>query len=67
MGHPVPGGYKYGKLALQVGGVSQIETIKYRYDEYRAGEAQQEVKTTVPTARQKGRPTSTNPYMSETN
>jgi hypothetical protein len=22
LGHPVPGGYKYGDLALQVGGVS---------------------------------------------
>jgi hypothetical protein len=28
MGHPVPGGYKYGDLALQVGGVS-AETVKY--------------------------------------
>jgi hypothetical protein len=28
MGHPVPGGYKYGNLALQVGGVSN-ETVKY--------------------------------------
>jgi hypothetical protein len=26
--HPVPGGYKYGDLALQVGGVSD-ETVKY--------------------------------------
>jgi hypothetical protein len=26
--HPVPGGYKYGNLALQVGGVSD-ETVKY--------------------------------------
>jgi hypothetical protein len=29
MGHAVPGGYKCGDLALQVGGVSRIETIKY--------------------------------------
>jgi hypothetical protein len=29
LGHPVPGGYKYGDLALQVGGVSRIGTIKY--------------------------------------
>jgi hypothetical protein len=29
LGHPVPGGYNYGDLALQVGGVSRIETIKY--------------------------------------
>jgi hypothetical protein len=27
--HAVPGGYKYGDLALQVGGVSRIGTIKY--------------------------------------
>jgi hypothetical protein len=24
LGHPVPGGYKYGVLALQVGGVSNL-------------------------------------------
>jgi hypothetical protein len=28
LGHPVSGGYKYGNLALQVGGVSN-ETVKY--------------------------------------
>jgi hypothetical protein len=28
LGHPVPVGYKYGNLALQVGGVSD-ETVKY--------------------------------------
>jgi hypothetical protein len=28
MGHLVPGGYKYGDLALQVGGVLD-ETVKY--------------------------------------
>jgi hypothetical protein len=28
MGHPVPGGYKYGDLALQVRGDSK-ETVKY--------------------------------------
>jgi hypothetical protein len=28
LGHPVPGGYKYGDLALQGGGVSG-ETVKY--------------------------------------
>jgi hypothetical protein len=28
LGYPVPGGYKYGNLALQVGGVSN-ETVKY--------------------------------------
>jgi hypothetical protein len=30
MSHPVPGAYKYGNLALQVGGVSD-ETVKYGY------------------------------------
>jgi hypothetical protein len=29
-GHPVPGGYKYGNMALQVRGVSD-ETVKYGY------------------------------------
>jgi hypothetical protein len=29
LGHPVPGGYKYRDLALQVGGVLRIGTIKY--------------------------------------
>jgi hypothetical protein len=29
LGYLVPGGYKYGDLALQVGGVSRIGTIKY--------------------------------------
>jgi hypothetical protein len=28
LGHLIPGGYKYGDLALQVGGVS-YETVKY--------------------------------------
>jgi hypothetical protein len=27
--YPVPGGNKYGNLALLVGGVSKIETINY--------------------------------------
>jgi hypothetical protein len=30
MGHPVPGGYKYENLALQVGGVSD-EKVKYGF------------------------------------
>jgi hypothetical protein len=30
LGHPVPGGYKYGNLALQVEGVSD-ETVKYGF------------------------------------
>jgi hypothetical protein len=29
LGHPVPGGYKYGNLALKVGGVSD-ETVKFQ-------------------------------------
>jgi hypothetical protein len=29
MDHPLPGGYKYGDLALKVWGVSRIGTIKY--------------------------------------
>jgi hypothetical protein len=29
LGYSVPGGNKYRNLALQVGGVSKIETIKY--------------------------------------
>jgi hypothetical protein len=29
LGHPVPWRYKYGDLALQVGAVSRIGTIKY--------------------------------------
>jgi hypothetical protein len=29
-GLSIPGGYKYGNLALQVGGVSD-ETVKYSY------------------------------------
>jgi hypothetical protein len=29
LGYPVPGGNKYRNLALQVGGVSKKETIKY--------------------------------------
>jgi hypothetical protein len=29
LGHPVPGGYKYGDLALQVWEVSKIGAIKY--------------------------------------
>jgi hypothetical protein len=35
MGHLVPEGYKYWDLALQVGGVSRTQTVKYCV-EYRA-------------------------------
>jgi hypothetical protein len=34
LGHPVPGGYKYGDLALQVGGVSRIGIILYGLESY---------------------------------
>jgi hypothetical protein len=30
LGHPVPGGYKYGNLVFRVGGVSD-ETVIYGY------------------------------------
>jgi hypothetical protein len=32
LGYPVPGGNKYRNLALQVWGVSKIETIKYAHE-----------------------------------
>jgi hypothetical protein len=32
LGCPVPGGNKYRNLALQVGGVSKIDTIKYVHE-----------------------------------
>jgi hypothetical protein len=32
--YPVPGGNKYRNLALQVGGVSKIETINYAYESH---------------------------------
>jgi hypothetical protein len=31
LGYPVPGRNKYRNLALEVGGVSKIETINYAY------------------------------------
>jgi hypothetical protein len=31
LAHPLPGGNKYRNLALQIGGVSKIETIKYAH------------------------------------
>jgi hypothetical protein len=36
LGHPIPVGYKFGDLALQVGGVSRIGTIKYGLESRRA-------------------------------
>jgi hypothetical protein len=32
LGYSVPGGNKYRNLALQVGGVSKIETINYAHE-----------------------------------
>jgi hypothetical protein len=32
LGHPVPGGYKYGDLALQVGGSMEHEAVKYGHE-----------------------------------
>jgi hypothetical protein len=32
LGYPVPGGNKYRNLALQDGGVSEIESIKYAHE-----------------------------------
>jgi hypothetical protein len=39
--HPVPGGYKYGDLALQVGRVSRVGTIIYGLGDC-SGEDQQQ-------------------------
>jgi hypothetical protein len=32
LGYLVPGGNKYGSLAIQVGEISKIETIKYAHE-----------------------------------
>jgi hypothetical protein len=34
MGHSVPGGYKYGDLALQVGGSLESEAVKYGHESF---------------------------------
>jgi hypothetical protein len=39
VGHPVPGGYKYGDLALQVGGVSRIGMIIYSLESWTQSQA----------------------------
>jgi hypothetical protein len=66
-GYPVLGGNKYRNLTLQVEGVSKIEAINIlvspvglRSEKVCASYAQQELKTTDPTSRQRGRPTSRN-------
>jgi hypothetical protein len=73
LGYPVPGGNKYRNLALLVGGVSKIETINYAHESHGtlngkgcAGDVRQKLKSTDPTSRQRGRPTSTNPKLSTT-
>jgi hypothetical protein len=61
---------KYRNLALQVGGVSKIEAIKYACRSRGkgcAGDSRQKLKTTKPISRQRGRPTSTNPQLSKNN
>jgi hypothetical protein len=67
MRYPVPGGYKYRNLALQVGEISiliqqnmVIESRGTQTQERLVGEAQQQLKATYPTTRQGGRPTSIN-------
>jgi hypothetical protein len=61
LGHPVPGGYKYGDLALQVGGVSNLRqsNMELRPKNDCAGEDQQQLYTADPFSRQRERPTST--------
>jgi hypothetical protein len=56
--YPVPGGNKYRNLALHVGGVSKIETIKYAHEsrgteigERLRWRSQQKVESTDPTSR----------------
>jgi hypothetical protein len=66
LGYPVPGGNKYKNLALQVGGVSKIETIcslspmGLKSDKGYTDDARQKMKSTEPTSRQRWRPTSIN-------
>jgi hypothetical protein len=66
--YPVPGGNKYRILALQVGGVTKIETIKYAHEFCRSeedctGDAWQKLKTTDQTSHQRGCSISTNPQL----
>jgi hypothetical protein len=70
--HSVPEGYKYGDLALQVGGVSRIGSIKYglesRGTQIRAGLRWRGPAATVitdPSSRQRGRYKIRNPQLSK--
>jgi hypothetical protein len=74
LGHPVFGGYKYLDLALQVGEVSRIGTIKYGLKsletQTRAGLRWRGPAATVitdPSSRQRGRYKTTNPQLSKEN
>jgi hypothetical protein len=74
LGHPVLERYKYGDLALQVGGVSSIEIIKYglesRGTKTRTGLRwldQQQQYITDPSSRQRGYYNITNPQLSKEN
>jgi hypothetical protein len=65
-------GNKYRNLALQVGRVLKIETIRYvhesvglRSEKVCAGDARQKLKSTNQTSRQKGPPISTNQQLSK--
>jgi hypothetical protein len=40
-----------------------MNTVRFRSEKGRAGDAQQKLKGTDPTSRQRGRPTSTNPKL----
>jgi hypothetical protein len=68
LGNPVPGGSKYRNLAFQVVGVSKIETIKYVHESRGtgcSGDVRKKLKSTDPTSRQRGRPTSANSQLSK--
>jgi hypothetical protein len=51
---PVPGGYKYRDLALQVGRVS-VETVIYGYGSYVTNQYVMALQITVPSSCQRGR------------
>jgi hypothetical protein len=62
--YPVPGGNKYRNLSLQVWGSLNnmlMSPMGLRPEKGCTGDGQQKLKTTDPTSRQRGRPTSKNP------
>jgi hypothetical protein len=69
------GGYKYGDLASRLREWSlESETVKYGHEargtrtrEWLRWRGQQKLQTTDPPCRQRGRPTSTNPKLSDIN